>query len=154
MGKVIVTYGTFDLFHIGHLRLLERLAGLGERLIVGVSSDEFNESKGKKSFFSYSERSQIVNSCKYVDEVFPENTWEQKIEDIKNKNVDIFAIGDDWAGEFDFLDEYCEVVYLPRTQDISSTEIKDKLSHINVEKMEELEASLHNMVDIIKALKR
>lgn len=154
MSKVVVTYGTFDLFHVGHVRLLERLSQLGDKLIVGVSTDTFNMSKGKKSFFSYEERAEIVASCKYVDEVFPEEKWEQKVEDIINNNVAVFAIGEDWKGKFDFLEEYCEVVYLSRTRDISTTEIKERLSTISEESMQDLEASLHSMIEIIKAVKR
>ncbi|UOP04749.1 adenylyltransferase/cytidyltransferase family protein [Conchiformibius kuhniae] len=130
--KVVITYGTFDLFHIGHVRLLKRLRMLGDKLIVGVSSDEFNLKKGKKSIFSYEERSEIVNSSKYVDLVFPEYTWEQKREDIIYYNANVFGIGSDWIGKFDDLKDICEVIYLERTEGISSTYIKSvlSLSHI------------------------
>ncbi len=134
MSKKVITYGTFDLFHVGHTRLLKRLKALGDYLIVGLSSDEFNRLKGKESFFSYEERKEILLSCKYVDEVFPEYNWEQKIEDIKKYDIDIFAIGDDWKGEFDELSEFCEVVYLPRTNNISTTSIKKALSEISPKK--------------------
>ncbi|WP_102429806.1 adenylyltransferase/cytidyltransferase family protein, partial [Vibrio breoganii] len=107
----VITYGTFDLFHVGHVRLLQRLSKLGDRLVVGISSDQFNEKKGKKSFFSYQERAEIVAACKYVDEVFPENNWEQKADDINIYSADIFAMGDDWVGKFDYLNKYCKVVY-------------------------------------------
>ena len=103
--KIVITYGTFDLFHVGHVRLLKRLYDIGDKLIVGISTDEFNSSKGKSSFFSYKERAEIVSSCKYVDEVFPENTWDQKASDIKKYKADIFAMGDDWEGKFDFLSD-------------------------------------------------
>ena len=125
--KRVITYGTFDLFHIGHLRLLKRARELGDYLIVGVSTDEFNRLKGKKSIFPFEERKEIVESIKFVDKVIPEKNWEQKIEDIKKYNIDIFVMGDDWEGKFDFLKKYCEVIYLPRTENISSTLLKDRL---------------------------
>lgn len=123
----ILTYGTYDLFHYGHLRILQRAKALGDYLIVAVSTDEFNAVKNKKSTYPYNERAEIVNAIKYVDQVIPENNWEQKIEDIKQHKIDIMVMGDDWKGEFDFLKEYCEVVYLPRTPAISSTEIKEDI---------------------------
>ncbi len=135
-NKTVLTYGTFDMFHIGHLELLKRLKKQGNRLIVAVSTDEFNEIKGKKTIIPYAQRASIVEAIKYVDMVIPENNWEQKIEDIKNFNVDIFAMGDDWEGKFDFLKEYCEVLYLPRTSNISSTDLKQqlhKISEINIQ---------------------
>ena len=125
--KRVITYGTFDLFHIGHLRLLKRARELGDYLIVGVSTDEFNKIKGKKSVFPFKERKEIVESIKFVDKVIPEVNWEQKVDDIKKYKIDIFAIGDDWKGKFDFLKKYCEVIYLPRTKDISSSILKDRL---------------------------
>lgn len=127
MTKTIITYGTFDLFHIGHLNLLKRLKELGDKLIVAVSTDEFNSLKGKKSIIPFNQRIDIIQSIKHVDLAIPETNWDQKIHDIKQYKVDIFAIGDDWQGKFDFLYDYCEVVYLPRTSDISSTEIKNTL---------------------------
>lgn len=126
--KIVLTYGTFDMFHIGHLRLLNRLKALGDRLIVAVSSDEFNEIKGKKTLIPYNQRALIVEHIKCVDKVIPEHNWEQKVEDIKKYNVDIFAMGNDWEGKFDFLKEYCEVVYLPRTENISTTQLKLELN--------------------------
>jgi len=126
--KIVLTYGTFDMFHIGHLRLLNRLKALGDRLIVAVSSDEFNEIKGKKTLIPYDQRALIVEHIKCVDMVIPEYNWEQKIEDIKKYDVDIFAMGNDWEGKFDFLKEYCEVVYLPRTENISTTQLKLELN--------------------------
>lgn len=122
--KRVITYGTFDLFHYGHLRLLERAKALGDYLIVAVSTDEFNAVKNKSCAYPYEERAEIVKAIKHVDKVIPENTWEQKIIDIKENNIDVFVIGDDWKCKFDFLREFCEVVYLERTPDISSTEIK------------------------------
>ena len=133
--KIILTYGTFDMFHIGHLKLLERLSKLGDKLIVAVSTDKFNEIKGKKTIIPYAQRASIVEAIKYVDIVIPENDWAQKIEDIKRYDVDIFAMGHDWQGKFDELKEYCDVLYLPRTEGISSTDLKDalnKISKINI----------------------
>jgi glycerol-3-phosphate cytidylyltransferase len=127
-GKTVITYGTFDLFHIGHVHLLKKARSLGSKLIVAVSHDSFNEKKGKSAYSSYDDRSIIVSSCKYVDFVIPEFSWDQKRQDIIKYNVDIFTIGDDWRGEFDFLKDLCEVVYLPRTPGISSSQIKQHLN--------------------------
>ncbi|MCC4226130.1 adenylyltransferase/cytidyltransferase family protein [Vibrio campbellii] len=151
--KTIITYGTFDLFHVGHLRLLKRLSELGTRLVVGISSDDFNSLKGKKSFFSESERCEIVSAISYVDEVFLENSWEQKPSDIHKYSADVFAIGDDWEGKFDSLKEYCEVIYLPRTKEISTSDIKNELSSFNSHKITEIEESISAMLDIIKSIK-
>lgn len=128
--KKIITYGTFDMFHPGHLRLIQRAKELGDHLTVAISSDEFNDLKGKKSYYSFEERASIVEAIKYVDEVIKEDSWEQKINDIKNKNIDVFVIGDDWKGHFDFLKEYCEVVYLARTEGVSTTKIKKDLKEV------------------------
>lgn len=122
--KRVLTYGTFDVLHHGHIKLLKRAKALGDYLIVGLSSDEFNAVKNKKSYYTYQERKEILEACRYVDEVIPENDWEQKISDVKKYNIDIFVMGDDWEGKFDFLKEYCEVVYLPRTPNVSSTQTK------------------------------
>lgn len=146
--KTVITYGTFDLFHIGHLRLLQRLQMLGDRLIVAVSTDEFNEVKGKKTIIPYENRAEIVANIKGVDLVIPENSWGQKIEDVKKYNVDIFAIGNDWQGRFDELNEYCEVIYLERTDGISSTHLKQTLKSFSVSKDEILKA-----FDILEQLK-
>ena len=126
--KIVLTYGTFDMFHIGHLNLLNRLKSLGDKLIVAVSTDEFNSIKGKKTLIPFEQRALIVQNIKCVDMVISEENWEQKIYDIKKYNVDIFAMGDDWQGKFDFLKDYCEVIYLPRTQNISTTELKKELN--------------------------
>ena len=123
----IITYGTFDLFHIGHLRLLQRVKNLGHHLTVAISTDDFNAIKGKKTLIPYEQRKEIVENIKCVDQVIPETCWEQKENDIRTFNIDIFAMGNDWEGEFDFLKKHCEVVYLPRTDDISSTEIKKQM---------------------------
>ena len=126
--KIVLTYGTFDMFHIGHLNLLNRLKSLGDKLIVAVSTDEFNSIKGKKTLIPFEQRALIVQNIKCVDMVISEENWEQKIDDIKKYNVDIFAIGNDWQGKFDFLKNHCEVIYLPRTQNISTTELKKELN--------------------------
>jgi glycerol-3-phosphate cytidylyltransferase len=128
-NKTIITYGTFDMFHIGHLRLLQRLKAMGNRLIVGVSTDEFNALKGKRALIPYAQRAEIVGSIREVDLVIPEQDWEQKAADIRQYDVDIFGIGDDWKGEFDHLKEQCEVVYLEKTRDISTTQLKKSLTN-------------------------
>lgn len=125
--KTVLTYGTYDLLHIGHIKLLKRAAALGDKLIVGLSTDEFNLGKNKKSVFSFVERKEILESIKYVDKVIPENSWDQKQTDITENSVDIFVMGDDWTGKFDGLKSLCEVVYLPRTAEISTTYLKNKL---------------------------
>lgn len=125
--KTVLTYGTFDLLHWGHIRLLERAAELGDRLIVGLSTDEFNAEKHKEAYHSYEHRKYILEAIKYVDKVIPENAWDQKIGDVKDNNVDIFVMGSDWEGQFDFLKDYCKVIYLPRTDGISTTKIKTDL---------------------------
>jgi glycerol-3-phosphate cytidylyltransferase len=125
--KRVITYGTFDLFHYGHLRILERAKSYGDYLIVAVSSDEFNAVKGKECVYPYEHRSKIVQAIKYVDKVIPEHNWEQKIKDVTENNVDIFIMGEDWKGKFDFLKDYCEVVYLKRTDNISTTQIKNDI---------------------------
>jgi glycerol-3-phosphate cytidylyltransferase len=148
--KKIITYGTFDMFHIGHLKLLQRLSNLGDELIVAVSTDEFNTQKGKTTLIPYEQRAEIVANIKCVDMVIPEHSWEQKVEDIKKYNIDTFAIGDDWNGEFDFLKEHCNVVYLPRTKDISTTKLKKSLANfLSIPKEDILKA-----FEIIEALKR
>lgn len=127
----VLTYGTFDLFHIGHLRILKRakaLAGEDGKLIVAVSTDEFNwNAKQKKCAIPYEERAEIVAALRYVDQVIPEECWEQKTTDVEKYDIDIFVMGSDWEGKFDFLKSQCEVVYLPRTEGISSTKIKTDL---------------------------
>ena len=128
--KTILTYGTFDLFHVGHVRLLQRIAEMGDRLIVGCSSDEFNAIKGKKTVIPYEHRAEILRACRYVDKVIPENDWAQKPDDIRKYDVDMFVMGDDWAGKFDDLSAYCTVHYLPRTPSISSTNVKETLAEM------------------------
>lgn len=128
--KTVITYGTFDLFHIGHLRLLERAKALAEggRLIVAISTDTFNwEAKHKRANIPYADRAAIVGALKCVDCVIPEESWGQKEEDVRKYGVDIFVMGGDWEGKFDFLKPLCEVVYLPRTEGVSSTQIREGL---------------------------
>ncbi len=123
--KRVITYGTFDLLHYGHINLLRRAKALGDYLVVALSSDEFNAIKGKKSFFTYEQRKALLEAIRYVDLVIPEENWEQKVSDIKEYHIDVFVMGDDWVGKFDYLKATgVEVVYLPRTPEISTTEIK------------------------------
>ncbi|HWE86987.1 MAG TPA: adenylyltransferase/cytidyltransferase family protein [Terracidiphilus sp.] len=131
MSKIVLTYGTFDLFHVGHLRLLERARALGDSLIVGVSTDEFNIVKGKKTFIEFCHRIEIVRSLRCVVAVFPETCWEQKRNDVARYKADIFTMGSDWTGKFDSLKDQCEVLYLPRTENISSTELRARLANPN-----------------------
>lgn len=126
--KKVITYGTFDLLHYGHINLLQRAKALGDYLVVALSTDEFNwKEKQKKCYFSYEERKRLLEAIRYVDLVIPENCWEQKVQDVKEYHIDTLVMGDDWMGKFDFLKEYCNVVYLPRTPDISTTQIKKDL---------------------------
>ncbi len=148
--RTIITYGTFDMFHIGHLKLLQRLKALGDELIVAVSTDEFNALKGKKTLIPYEQRAEIVKNIKCVDQVIPEHNWEQKLKDVQKYNIDIFAIGDDWEGKFDFLKEHCEVVYLERTANVSTTKLKKSLSNfLSIPKEDIL-----NAFEIIEQLKK
>ena len=127
--KKVITYGTFDLLHYGHINLLQRAKALGDYLIVALSTDEFNsKEKNKITYFSYEERKRLLEAIRYVDLVIPEQNWEQKISDVKEFKVDTFVMGDDWEGKFDFLKEYCDVVYLPRTPEISTTQINKDLT--------------------------
>ncbi len=124
--KKIITYGTFDLLHYGHIQLLKRAKAMGDYLIVGLSTDEFNwNEKQKECYFNYEERKMLLESLRYVDLVIPEENWEQKVNDIKEFRVDTFVMGNDWEGKFDYLKEHCEVVYLSRTPEISTTQIKE-----------------------------
>jgi glycerol-3-phosphate cytidylyltransferase len=135
--KRVITYGTFDLLHYGHINLLRRAKALGDYLIVVISSDEFNwNEKHKKCYFTYEQRKMLVESVRYVDLVIPEESWEQKRKDMHEYHIDTFVMGDDWKGKFDFLkEEGVEVVYLPRTPEISSSQIKQDLNVAgNVEK--------------------
>lgn len=127
--KRILTYGTFDLLHYGHIRLLKRAKALGDYLIVAVSTEEFNELKGKKTYHNYETRKKMLEAIRYVDLVIPEENWEQKINDVREFHVDTVVMGSDWAGsdKFEYLNDYCEVVYLDRTEGISTTKIKEDL---------------------------
>jgi glycerol-3-phosphate cytidylyltransferase len=126
--KRVITYGTFDLLHYGHINLLRRAKALGDYLIVALSTDEFNSNmKHKYCYFSYEQRKELLEAIRYVDLVIPEENWEQKSTDIDLYHADIFVMGDDWKGKFDFLKNQCEVVYLPRTEEISTTKIKQDL---------------------------
>ncbi len=125
--KKIITYGTFDLLHVGHINILRRAKEMGDYLVVGLSTDEFNQEKNKRAYHTYQNRKLILESIEFVDEVIPENNWEQKIKDIKEHDIDVFVMGDDWEGHFDFLKEHCQVVYLPRTIGISTSQIKKDL---------------------------
>lgn len=125
--RKVITYGTYDLLHVGHINLLRRARELGDYLVVVLSTDEFNAVKHKEAYHSYEDRKKILESIRYVDEVIPETCWEQKIQDVTEHQIDVFVMGDDWKGQFDFLSEYCEVIYLPRTDGISTTKIKNDL---------------------------
>lgn len=128
--KRILTYGTFDLLHYGHINILRRARELGDYLVVAVSTDEFNALKGKKSYYDYETRKKMLEAIRYVDLVIPEETWEQKVQDVKDYKIDTVVMGNDWAGsdKFDYLKEYCEVVFLERTPGISTTQIKSNLN--------------------------
>jgi len=164
--KVVITYGTFDLFHIGHLRLLQRAKQYGDFLIVAVSTDEFNAIKGKHAIIPFEHRAEIVKNIKGVDMVIPETSWDQKVEDVKKYGVDVLVMGEDWKGKFDYLKEYgVEVVYLPRTKGISTTKIKKVLgaaSAIPLKKLDEALAvlskidfeTLKKAFDILAELKK
>ena len=126
----VITYGTYDLLHYGHIALLERAKALGDYLVVAISTDEFNwNSKQKKCYFTFEERKRMVEALRCVDLVIPEENWDQKINDVQEYKIDTFVMGDDWEGKFDFLKDYCEVVYLPRTPEISTTQIKKDLNN-------------------------
>lgn len=127
--KRILTYGTFDLLHYGHIRLLKRAKELGDYLVVALSTDEFNELKGKKAYHNFNTRKEMMEAIRYVDLVIPENNWEQKLQDVLDYKIDVVVMGSDWAGsdKFDYLKKYCEVVYLDRTEGVSTTKIKKEL---------------------------
>jgi glycerol-3-phosphate cytidylyltransferase len=148
--RVVLTYGTFDLFHVGHLNLLTRLRELGDRLIVGVSTDAFNEQKGKQTIVKFQDRFDIVASLKCVDLVVPEESWDQKAGDIRRLGVTVFGIGDDWIGKFDHLKELCEVVYLPRTDHVSSTQLKRLLQVLDRSHVDELKHALDLISSIVE----
>ena len=122
--KTVLTYGTFDLLHYGHLEILRKASLLGDNLVVGLSTDEFNKLKGKTCVLSFEKRKEFLESLDYVDKVIAENNWEQKVDDIKDNDVDVFVMGSDWQGKFDELQKYCKIIYLPRTKGISTTKLK------------------------------
>ena len=128
--KTLITYGTFDLFHIGHVKLLQRMSEMAERVVVGLSTDDFNRLKGKDVVYPFEDRRQILLACRYVDAVFPEKCWEQKREDIIREKADVFVMGNDWEGKFDDLSDIVEVRYLSRTEGISTTQIKASLKRL------------------------
>lgn len=130
--RKILTYGTFDLLHFGHINILKRAKELGDYLIVGLSTDEFNAIKNKKSYYSYENRKLMLEAIRYVDKVIPEEEWEQKVNDIKKYKIDIFIMGDDWKGEFDYLNMYCKVLYFPRTIGVSTSEMKKITNNMNI----------------------
>ena len=134
----ILTYGTFDLLHYGHINILKRAKALGDYLIVGLSTDEFNAIKNKKAYHNYETRKQMLEAIRYVDLVIPENNWEQKVMDIQKYEADVLVMGDDWAGsdKFNYLQDYCEVMFLPRTPGVSTTKIKQEL-HLNEPKVDQ-----------------
>ena len=125
--RTIITYGTFDILHVGHINLLRRARELGDRLVVGLSTDEFNSGKHKSALLNYHNRKAVVEAIRYVDEVFPEYSWDQKRDDIRRYSAAAFVMGDDWLGRFDFPADLCEVHYLPRTPEVSTTAIKASL---------------------------
>lgn len=127
--KKVITYGTYDLLHVGHINLLRRAKDLGDYLLVVLSTDEFNALKHKTAYHSYEDRKAILEAIRYVDEVIPEVSWDQKIKDVIDNEIDVFVMGHDWEGQFDFLKDYCEVIYLPRTEKISTTKIKNDLKN-------------------------
>jgi glycerol-3-phosphate cytidylyltransferase len=148
--RVVLTYGTFDLFHIGHLNILRRLRALGDELIVGVSTDDFNRQKGKNTVISYRDRAEIVGALSCVDKVIPERDWGQKVNDIHAHGVSVFGMGDDWAGKFDELKTHCEVVYLPRTSDISTSEVKQLLKMLDQSHVEDLKRAIDLIASIVR----
>jgi glycerol-3-phosphate cytidylyltransferase len=123
-SRTAITYGTYDLFHIGHVNLFRRIKDHYDVLVVAVSTDEFNEVKGKRSAMPFDDRVEMVRSCRYVDVVIPESTWDQKRDDIRRCGADALVMGSDWSGHFDSLRDVCDVVYLPRTEGVSSSELK------------------------------
>lgn len=155
--KIVLTYGTFDLLHIGHIKLLQRAKALGDYLVVGVSTDEFNNVKGKKSVYSFAERTEIIKSISYVDEVIPESAWDQKAEDIRKHNVNILVMGDDWVGKFNDLLTLnipnFDIIYLPRTQGVSTTDVKTLMRQEKSLIIQNLDATAKRMLSLIEQLK-
>ncbi|WP_395154251.1 adenylyltransferase/cytidyltransferase family protein [Ilumatobacter sp.] len=146
-----ITYGTFDLFHYGHLQLLRRTADLAEEVIVGVATDEFNALKGKRSMANFEQRAEITAAMRMVTSVIPEDSWEQKRLDIVKYDIDLFVMGDDWEGRFDDLSDLCAVIYLPRTTGISSTAIRDAVHTFSPGEVVRLKDSLTAISEVLRA---
>lgn len=149
MTVTVITYGTFDLFHVGHLNLLNRLRALGDQLVVGVSTDEFNQTKGKTTIVGFEDRLAIVSAIKAVNVAFPECSWDQKVQDIQKYGASIFGMGSDWEGRFDDLQNYCRVVYLPRTVGISTSHIKRTLQVLDRSHIRDLKTALDLISSIV-----
>lgn len=145
----VITYGTFDMFHVGHLNLIKRMREIGDRVIIGVSTDEFNQAKGKYSLVPFKERREIVSALRDVDFVIAEENWEQKVSDVEKYDVDVFVMGDDWLGEFDYLQDYCQVRYLPRTSGVCSTDLRKSL-----DRLLEHDPSHTEATDLLRAVRR
>ncbi len=151
MSRIVLTYGTFDLFHVGHLRLLQRARALGDHLIVGVSTDEFNQIKGKKAVIDFRSRAEIIGAIGSVDEVIAENCWEQKRADIERYHASILTMGNDWTGRFDFLKAQCQVIYMPRTEGLSSSSLRATLATRDVLLLENLQRSFESASAALQA---
>ncbi len=150
MKKRVITYGTFDLLHEGHINILKKAKGLGEELYVGLSTDSFNLKKGKKARQSFDVRKKNLEKLGFIKKVFAENSWDQKVSDIKSYNIDIFTMGSDWFGKFDFLSKYCKVVIKDRTEGISSTELRRinlEMNFIGTNKIEMNDLKRHAIFD-------
>ncbi|HBR98035.1 MAG TPA: glycerol-3-phosphate cytidylyltransferase [Gammaproteobacteria bacterium] len=147
--KHAITYGTFDMFHVGHLELIKRVSAYADKTTVAVSSDDFNEVKGKKTIIPFDQRAEIVQAIRYVDHVIPEHDWAQKPRDIAEHGIDVFIMGDDWRGKFDDLKSQCDVIYLPRTEGISSTKLKSALNTFSSINLEELNLAF----EVLKRIK-
>lgn len=145
----VITYGTFDLFHVGHLSILRRLRALGDELVVAVSTDEFNAVKGKKTVVRFEDRLEIVRNLRCVDRVIPETHWDQKAGDVQRHGITTFGMGDDWKGKFDFLREHCDVVYLPRTVGVSSTEMKRLINVLDQSHVSELRRAFEMIGSVV-----
>lgn len=152
MNATVLTYGTFDLFHVGHLRLLRRCRELGERLVVGCSTDEFNREKGKETVIPYAQRAEILGACRFVDEVFPERRWDQKRDDVRRLGARTLVMGDDWAGKFDELGDLCSVVYLPRTPDVSTTDTRRYIQKSREDKVASAIAAAERLLKELRQL--
>lgn len=148
----VLTYGTFDLFHVGHVRLLRRLSQLGDRLIVGCSTEAFNSLKNKTTIVPYEQRKETLEACRYVHKVIPEESWDQKRSDIRREKADIFAMGSDWAGHFDDLKDIVQVIYLPRTENISTTDLRRFATALQDEKIQALRETVSRLSKQVQGL--